>query len=129
GELHAKQASAGLLELASSPVPLVQKHALEALTKIGAGKKVLPRALELLTSHVVEVKEAAHRAITSIGEEVVPIIRAKMPTATPEERRAFDAILAEVGGKDAFSALLSGLAQAEGEAAKAAALAVRQHIK
>jgi hypothetical protein len=131
GELHAKQPNvvSGLLQLASSPVPLVQRHAIEALTKIGAGKKALPRALELVTSPIAEVKHAAHQALISIGEEIVPIIRAKMPMATPEERRAFDGILAEVGGKDAFSALLSGLAQAEGEAAKAAALAVRQHVK
>lgn len=131
GELRAKQANVvqGLLELAASPVPLVQRHALEALTKIGGAKKALARAMELLTSPVAEVRQASHHALTSIGEELIPTIRSKMPTATPEERRAFDAILAELGGKDAFSTLLSGLAQSEGEAAKAAALSVRQYVK
>src|SRR5205085_1452628 len=38
--------------------------------------------------------------------------------------------LADVlGGKDAFSALVKGLASSDAEAAKAAALAVREHIK
>jgi hypothetical protein len=131
GELRAKQPGVthGLIELAKSPVPLVQRHALEALTKIGSAKKALDRAMELLTSPVAEVRQASHHALASIGEELIPTIRAKMPNATPEERRAFDAILAELGGKDAFTTLLSGLAQSEGEAAKAAALSVRQYVK
>lgn len=131
GELRAKQPAViqGLLHLASSPVPLVQRHALEALTKIGAAKKALARAMELLSSPVAEVRQASHHALTSIGEELIPVIRQKMPTATPDERRAFDSILAELGGKDAFTTLLSGLAQSEGEAAKAAALSVRQYVK
>jgi len=132
GELRAKgpAVAQALVKLAQSPVPVVQRHALEALTKVGAAKKAIDRCFELLTaSPVDEVRRAAQQALTSLGEEAVPIIRAKMPTATPEERRAFDAILAELGGKDAFSTLLSGLATSEGEAAKAAALAVRQHVK
>jgi HEAT repeat protein len=47
----------------------------------------------------------------------------------PEERRALDAILAELGGKDAFHTLVTGLASADQGAANAAALAMRQHIK
>lgn len=131
GELRAKQPNVvqGLLHLATSPVPIVQRHALEALTKIGAAKKAMSLALDLLKSPVAEVRQASHHALTSIGDELIPTIRSKMPTATPEERRAFDAILAELGGKDAFSTLLSGLAQSEGEAAKAAALSVRQYVK
>lgn len=131
GELRAKQPGvvAALAELAKSPVPIVQRHALEALTKTGAAKKALDRAVELLTSSVAEVRQAAHQAIASLGDEAVHVIRDRMPGATPEERRAFDAILAELGGRDAFTTLLSGLTQSEGDAAKAAALAVRQHVK
>lgn len=131
GELRAKgpEVAQALAKLAQSPVPVVQRHALEALTKIGASKKVMARAFELVTSSVEEVRRAAMASLTSVGEDVVAPIRERMKAATPEERRALDAILADLGGKDAFTTLLSGLAQSEGEAAKAAALAVRQHIK
>src|SRR5262249_30908783 len=63
------------------------------------------------------------------GDEVVQIIKQKMASASPDERRALDAALAELGGKDAFGALIKGLANEDAEAAKAAALAVRQQIK
>jgi HEAT repeat protein len=131
GELRARgpDVARALAKLAQSPVPIVQRHALEALVKIGAAKKAMQRAFELITSPVEDVKRAAVRTLTAMGEDIVPIIREKMQAATPEERRAFDAILADLGGKDAFTTLLSGLAQSEGEAAKAAALAVRQHVK
>jgi hypothetical protein len=59
----------------------------------------------------------------------VPLIRKRLESSEGSERRALDAILADVGGKDAFSTLLEGLATSEGEASKAAALAVRQHVK
>jgi HEAT repeat protein len=131
GELRVKQPSVSqaLVKVLESPVPVLQRHALEALTQIGNAKKATKRAFELLTSNVDEVRRAAQVAITSIGEEVVPTIRERMPHALPEERRALDAILAELGGKDAFTTLLSGLASSEGEAAKGAALAVRQHVR
>jgi HEAT repeat protein len=131
GELRPKQPSVALalVKVLDSPVPVLQRHALEALTQIGSARKATKRAFELLTSNVEEVRRAAQAAITSIGEEVVPTIRERMPHALPEERRALDAILAELGGKDAFTTLLSGLASSEGEATKATALAVRQHVR
>jgi hypothetical protein len=52
-----------------------------------------------------------------------------MGEAGPDERRAIDAILAALGGKDAFHVLLDGLAASDAEAAKAAAIAVRQRAK
>lgn len=131
GELRVKkpEAQEGFLRLLDSGVPVLQRHGLEALTRIGAAKKGLKRAFPLLTSSVEEVRRAAAAAVRSVGEDVVPTIRARMPEASPEERRVLDAILADLGGKDAFSALLSSLVSSEGEAAKAAALAVRQHVK
>jgi HEAT repeat protein len=130
GELRAKGPGVveGLGSVLASGVPLLQVHALDALARVGA-KKALPQIFPLLATTNDDVRRAATRAIASIGEEVVPIIKEKMATASPEERRALDAALAELGGKDAFSALIKGLASSDAEAAKAAALAVRTQIK
>ncbi|CAN5428900.1 hypothetical protein BH09MYX1_BH09MYX1_39270 [soil metagenome] len=123
------EAQDGFLKLLHSEIPVLQRHGLEALTRIGAAKKALKTTFPLLTSSVADVKRAAAAAVKSVGEEVVPMIRARIGEATPEERRILDSILAELGGKDAFSTLLGSLASSEGEAAKSAALAVRQHVK
>lgn len=130
GELKAKGPGVveGLGAVLDSGVPLLQVHALDALARVGA-KKALPQIFPLLSTGADDVRRAATRAIASVGEEVVPIIKQKMATAGPEERRALDAALAELGGKDAFSTLIRGLASSDAEAAKAAALAVRQQIK
>lgn len=130
GELKAKGPGVveGLGEVLGSGVPLLQVHALDALARVGA-KKALPSIFPLLSTSGDDVRRAATRAIASVGEDVVPIIKQKMASATPDERRALDAALAELGGKDAFSALIKGLASSDPEAAKAAALAVRQQVK
>jgi HEAT repeat protein len=130
GELGVKNAKCtdGLALLLESPIPLVQRHGLDALARLGA-KKAVPRIFLLLASHDADVRRAAQAAVASVGEDVVPTIRARMPEAGPEERRALDAILAELGGKEAFSTLIAGLAEKEGEAAHAAALALRQRLK
>jgi HEAT repeat protein len=130
GELKVKSpdAVAGLAKLLKSPVPLLQRHALEALTRIGA-KKSLGDVFPLLVSSDADVRGSAARAVASVGEGVVPTIRKRMSTADPEMRRALDAILADLGGKEAFTTLLEGLSSGAGEEAKAAALAVRQKVK
>ncbi|MBX3185425.1 MAG: HEAT repeat domain-containing protein [Labilithrix sp.] len=130
GELRAKGPGVveGLAEVLGSGVPLLQVHALDALARVGA-KKALPAIFPLLSTSADDVRRAATRAIASVGDDVVPIIKQKMTTATPDERRALDAALAELGGKDAFSALIKGLASSDPEDAKAAALAVRNQVK
>src|SRR5262249_46593501 len=130
GELRAKgpDVVAGLSHALDSGVPLLQRHALEALARAGA-KKALPKIFPLLSSNDADVRRAATSAVTSCGDEILGTIRGRMATASPEERRALDAVLAELGGKDAFSTLLAGLASSEGEAAKQAAIAVRAHVK
>ncbi len=130
GELRAKGPGVveGLAAVLESGVSLLQVHALDALARVGA-KKALPQIFPLLSTNDDGVRRAATRAVASVGEEVVPLIKEKMAAASPEERRALDAALAELGGKDAFSALIKGLASSDAEAAKAAALAVRQQIK
>src|SRR4051812_12108870 len=128
GELRAKPAQDALVTLLGSEVPVLQRHAIEALTHIGIPKKLVPKLFAYLTGHVADVRDAARSAITSFGEEIVPAIRERIPQAQPDERKALDAILAELGGKDAFSTLLDGLTSTEGEA-KQAALAMRAHVK
>jgi hypothetical protein len=120
--------TAGLGKLLSSNVPVLQRHALDALTKIGA-KKSLAAIFPLLGSSASEVKDAAMRAIASVGEDALPLVKARVAAAGPEERRALDVVLAEIGGKDAFGELLKGLVSSDAEASKAAALAVRQQVK
>jgi len=130
GELKAKGpgVAEGLADVLGSGVPLLQVHALDALSRVGA-KKALPSIFPLLTVSNDDVRRAATKAIASVGDDVVPTIKQKMATASPDERRALDAALAALGGKDAFSALVKGLASSDADAAKAAALAVREQIK
>ena len=130
GELGAKgpEVTAGLTKLLVSNVPVLQRHALDALTRIGP-KKALAAIFPLLVSPAAEVRDSALRAIASVGEDALPLVKARMATATPEERRALDGVLAEIGGKDAFGELLRGLVSSDAEASKAAALAVRQQAK
>lgn len=130
GELRAKgpEVVTALSHALDSGVPLLQHHALDALAKAGA-KKALPKIFPLLLSNDANVKRSASLAITSCGEEVLPLLKARMAGANAEERRALDGVLATLGGKDAFSALLAGLSASEGEAAKQAALAVRAQVK
>ncbi len=130
GEIRAKgpEVTDALAKLLTSPVPALQRHALDALARIGA-KKLAPQIFPLLLAHDRDVRQSAQQAIHSIGEEAVPLIRKRMDGAEPEERRALDAILADLGGKDAFTTLLASMASSEGEDAKAAAMAVRQHVK
>ncbi len=129
-ELHPKGAevAAALTEALGSDVSILQRHALVGLSRIGA-KKALPQIFPLLAHNDADVRRAAVVAVTSVGEEVVPTIRARMASALPEERRALESVLAELGGRDAFSALLAGMVSAEEEQARAAAIAVRQRAK
>ena len=129
GELKAKKAQEGLVALLGSEVPVLKRHALDALAKIGPPKKLLPRLFTLLGDHVADVREAARGVVVTFGEEVVPAIRERIPQAPPEERKMLDAILADLGGKDAFATLLSGLASSDVDAAKQAAVAMRHQVK
>ncbi len=130
GELKAKgpEVVAGLGQALESDVPLLQRHALEALAEIGS-KKVLPQIFALLEKADDDVRRAAIKAIASVGEEALPLIKARMAQCSPHERQVLSAALAELGGKDAFGTLVLGLASSDPEAAQRAALAVRQQVK
>lgn len=129
-ELHPKGAevAAALAATLDSDVAILQRHALTGLARIGA-KKALPKIFPLLAASDGDVRRAASAAIASVGEEVVPIIKERMASATPDERHALELVLAELGGRDAFTALLATLVSADEEQAKAAAIAVRQRAK
>ncbi|MEQ9325102.1 MAG: HEAT repeat domain-containing protein [Polyangiaceae bacterium] len=108
--------------------PLLQRHALGALTRIGA-KRAVERCLELLSSHDPGVRAAAVEALVSGGESVVPRVEKRLPESDGHERQGLDAVLARLGGKEAFSALLAGLEDADDQAATAAAVALRAQVK
>jgi HEAT repeat protein len=130
GEIRAKGAgvSDALAKTLDSGIVPLQRHALEALARVGA-KKAVPRIVPLLGVREEDVRRAAVEAMVSVGDDVLPTIRGRMGEANAEERRSIDAILAALGGKDAFHVLLDGLAASDAEAAKAAAIAVRQRVK
>jgi HEAT repeat protein len=130
GEIRAKGAGVAdaLAKTLDSGIALLQRHALEALARVGA-KKAVPRIVPLLGTREEDVRRAAVEAMVSVGDDVLPTIRGRMAEASAEERRSIDAILAALGGKDAFHVLLDGLAASDAEAAKAAAIAVRQRVK
>jgi hypothetical protein len=130
GEIRPKGAEvvgalAGVLESGIAPL---QRPALDALARLGA-KRAVPKILPLLGARDEGVRRAAVEALVSVGEDVLPAIRTRMAEAGPEERRALDAVLAALGGRDAFHTLLDGLAASDAEAARAAALAVRERVK
>jgi HEAT repeat protein len=130
GELRPKAPNVldALTELATSDVAALQIHALDALGRIGA-KRVVTKLLPLLGARDADVRQRASRAIAGVGADVLPAVRKRMESAGSEERRALDAILAELGGKEAFGTLLASLTSSDADAAKSAALAVRAHLK
>ncbi len=130
GELGVKRPAVhkGLTAMLASDVAPLQRHALDALRKIGLGDN-LERVLELTAARDDEVRDAAVQALLTLGARVIPLVRKRLTTASPRARQALDAVLARLGGKEAFSAILGSLHDAGDEAAKAVALEVRRHVK
>ena len=91
----------------------MQRHALEALARLAAGKsarRVMPRLLACFASRDEPVRRAAIDAAIAFGDEAVTPMRQRLATATDvAERRALEEVLGRVGGKDAFTALLAAL--------------------
>lgn len=130
GELKARgptviKALAGALEDAG---PTLQRHVLEALGVIGA-RRALPQILPLLAARDAHVRSAAVSTVVSIGDAVLPHIQGRMVDAGADERRALDAVLARLGGRAAFTALLAGLEDADEDEANAAAVAMRAQVR
>jgi HEAT repeat protein len=136
GEIGARDAEVidALASAAAGGVPPVQRHALEALARLAAGakaaRKLMPRVLACLASRDDAVRRAAVDAAVAFGDDAVAPVRQRLAeTADALERRALDEVLGRVGGKDAFAALLVALDTPDVDAARAAALAVRQRVK
>src|SRR5512140_3567920 len=60
----------GLLAMLESPIPPVRRHALDALAHLGVAK-VIEHVFPLLTSRDDDVRQAAVRAIVSVGPGVL----------------------------------------------------------
>jgi len=137
GEIGARDAAVidALAAAAAGGVPPVQRHALEALARLGSGsgkaaRKLMPRVLACMASRDGAVRRAAVDAAIAFGDDAVAPVRQRLAEAgDPVERRALEEVLGRVGGKDAFAALLIALDTPDIEAARAAALAVRQRVK
>jgi len=139
------------------PVQRHALEALARLASGATARKLMPRVLAALTARDEAVRRAAVEAAIAIAsredglrpseriaggsepvrgfrgwstEEAVGAVRARLAEATdPGERRALEEVLGRVGGKDAFAALLGALDTPDAEAARVAALAVRQRVK
>ena len=87
--------------------------------------------LGCLASRDDAVRRAAIDAAIAFGDDAVGARCASgwPRLVDPVERRALEEVLGRVGGKDAFAALLAALDTPDLEAARAAALAVRQRVK
>jgi HEAT repeat protein len=130
GELKAKgpEVVKGLARMLAEDGPVSQRHALDALARINA-KPALESIWPLLASRDDDVRRAASEAVASIGEAVIPDVRARLASAEGAERRALESILAHLGGKEAFDALLDALAEGDDETNRATALELRTHVK
>ena len=135
GEIGAREAASidALAAAVARGIPPVQRHALDALGRLAAGagtRRAMPAVLTGLAARDEAVRRAAVDAAIAIGDETIAAVRARLAEATdPLERRALEEVLGRVGGKDAFKALLAALDTPNVEAARAAALAVRQQVK
>jgi hypothetical protein len=128
GALEVKDPKAtAALEKLLSESPAEKRAALDAFARIGP-KKVLPKIFALLTSTEPVVREAAHRALKAGGEAMVDDIKARRSQATDAEKQQLDRVLADLGGTDAFKALLDGIVAADEKTARNLALAVRERI-
>jgi HEAT repeat protein len=118
----------GLVGQLKSEHPVIRRPALVALGKIKS-LRALPHLLDQATERDDEVKKAAQDAVVALGNQAVPEIKKRLPNAAPDARRIYDSLLARLGGKEAFAALLENLDAGDEEEARRAALAVRQNIK
>ncbi|HXJ21136.1 MAG TPA: hypothetical protein VMT03_12970 [Polyangia bacterium] len=115
----------------------VQRHALDALARLADGSAsrravpaVISAVLGALAARDEQVRAAAVEAAVALGQPAIDAVRARLREPTdPAERRTLEVVLGRAGGRGAFEALLAALDTPDLEAARAAALAVRQRVK
>jgi HEAT repeats len=130
GELRVKspEATQALIGTLESEVPLLMQHALHALEKTRPAKALAP-VLAVLAKGTPEVRQAAKACLAAYGDDALAAVKKRIAEAPPEERRMLDEVLALLGGKDAFSALLASMTSQDAEVAKHAAVSMRSYIK
>jgi len=135
GELGAREPAVidALAAAVMRGIPPVQRHALDALGRLASGaaaKRAIPAVMAALGARDEAVRAAAVEAAVALGDAVTEAVRVRLADATDAgERRALEAVLGRAGGRGAFQALLDALETPDLEAARAAALAVRQRSR
>ena len=84
---------AGLVALAGSGLPPLQRHAAEALGRLET-PKALPHLMPLLASRDEGVRRAAAGAVSAFGDAALPALRARLSETEGDERRAVEEALA-----------------------------------
>lgn len=130
GELRAKGTAVAraLTSALHEDNTVLQRHVIEALGAIGAVKHA-DDVLPFVASRNAAVRDAAVRALIGFGDVIIARVQGRLAEATGDERKALDGVLARLGGKEAFSALLAALEDADEAAANAAAVAMRQQAR
>lgn len=135
GELGAREPAVvdALAAAVMRGIPPVQRHALDALGRLASGaaaKRAIPAVMAALGARDEAVRAAAVEAAVALGDAVTEAVRVRLGDAADAgERRALEAVLGRAGGRGAFQALLDALETPDLEAARAAALAVRQRAR
>jgi len=131
GELKSKNPAVtkGLMAMLDSGMPPLQRHALDAFAHIGMATRPIEKAFELLSARDDEVRQAAIRALTTLGTSVISKVKERLGKAGTREKQGLDSLLAHLGGKEAFGAILTSLHTSDEEEAKTVALEVRHQLK
>lgn len=129
GELKVKDAAIvqRLIQMAGDPLEPFALAAIEALGEIGS-MKALPVLLDAL-ARGGEVQKTASKAISKLGPDALPEIRARLTEASPEVRAALSQLLPAVGGRLSFEMTLEGMRGQPWDAVNKVALAVRHEMK
>lgn len=105
GELEVKDAAvvSQLVAMAKDPLDAFAEAAIEALGRIGS-TKALPALLDALERRALQ--PLAAQAIAQFGEGALAEIRARLETATPEQRTVLSQLLPSVGGRQSLELAL-----------------------
>jgi len=118
----------GLKQLLKSGEGNQQRAALNALAQVGTLNN-FSDFIPFLASRNEALGQAALQGIINLGEKVIPKVRKAMETSGPLQKRMLDKVLAQVGGKEAFSAILESLAHEEERNLNQLVLGIRPKIK
>lgn len=129
GELKVKDAAvvARLVQMARDPIEAYAEAAVEALGQLRA-LKALPVLLDSL-GRGRELQARARAAISELGEEALPELRARLADATPEVKAVLSQLLPAVHGRQSFELALEGLRGQPWDAINKVALSVRQEAR